>query len=476
MNQGVDSSNISNGNHQIINHQNLNGSKVSLVSHSSQNQSQPIPTNTKNQKSTSNLGKYSNYQNTITSPGKGLKSQNTSKFLSHNISSPNVEQEYQNQESQSIKETNHILKLNDAITRNKIRKTERDCDQLKLEQQKVQKVISKVEKQHNTDQQYLIKQKELEARYELDFALLKMKQNVQNESQNQNGSQKSNNQGQHSQMTTDASKDIRQKLLQENQNLQKLQEQMQHSQFDSQQCLFQLGNIENLLNQSTSQQSQTMGHQNQTSSGYGNESVNSETLNQVIIEVMDVYEKSIKRKNGEIDMIKSCLVKEKQKLIDEKENVMNQVQLLRQKRVEQQKQLCDLQKKNEINQRATLVDLLISNNLTIDQIQKQQHLYDVSCMNQKTTMMQQDGGSIERSKTVNKGQLDDNKPVQTISIDLGPVTQPPSNAAQSNQSSRVAETRKGNLGKSLTSQRSNANLAQTKQKNKENSHKSTTRY
>jgi hypothetical protein len=47
---------------------------------------------------------------------------------------------------QSIKETNHQLKLNDAITRNKIRKTERDCEVLKEEQAKLQKIIAKVEK------------------------------------------------------------------------------------------------------------------------------------------------------------------------------------------------------------------------------------------------------------------------------------------------------------------------------------------
>lgn len=68
-----------------------------------------------------------------------------------------------------------MLKLNDAITRNKIRKTERDCEELKDEQSKLQKVIAKVEKQHNTDQQYLIKQKELQARYELDLALMQVK-------------------------------------------------------------------------------------------------------------------------------------------------------------------------------------------------------------------------------------------------------------------------------------------------------------
>lgn len=44
-------------------------------------------------------------------------------------------------------------------------------------------------------------------------------------------------------------------------------------------------------------------------------------LNQIIIEVVDVYERSIKRKNGEIDMIKSCLLKDKNKLSDEKEQM-----------------------------------------------------------------------------------------------------------------------------------------------------------
>jgi len=41
-----------------------------------------------------------------------------------------------------------------------------------------------------------------------------------------------------------------------------------------------------------------------------------------------VYERSIKRKNGEIDMIKSCLIKEKQKLQDEKEKIQKQTKLL----------------------------------------------------------------------------------------------------------------------------------------------------
>lgn len=50
-----------------------------------------------------------------------------------------------------------------------------------------------------------------------------------------------------------------------------------------------------------------------------NQEVDAATLNQLIIEVVDVYEKSIKRKNAEIDIIKGCLVREKQKLETEKE-------------------------------------------------------------------------------------------------------------------------------------------------------------
>jgi len=42
--------------------------------------------------------------------------------------------------------------------------------------------------------------------------------------------------------------------------------------------------------------------------------MSTDNLNQIIIEVVDVYERSIKRKNGEIEMIKNCLIKEKQKL------------------------------------------------------------------------------------------------------------------------------------------------------------------
>jgi hypothetical protein len=39
-----------------------------------------------------------------------------------------------------------------------------------------------------------------------------------------------------------------------------------------------------------------------------------ETINQSIIEIIDVYERSIKRKNAEIEVIKSCLSREKSKL------------------------------------------------------------------------------------------------------------------------------------------------------------------
>jgi len=35
--------------------------------------------------------------------------------------------------------------------------------------------------------------------------------------------------------------------------------------------------------------------------------------------VIEVYEKSLNRKNQEIDVIKSCLDKEKEKLLNEKE-------------------------------------------------------------------------------------------------------------------------------------------------------------
>lgn len=50
-----------------------------------------------------------------------------------------------------LKETNHNLKLNDAILRNKIRKHERDIDTLKQDQEKVKKELVKIEKQHKTD-------------------------------------------------------------------------------------------------------------------------------------------------------------------------------------------------------------------------------------------------------------------------------------------------------------------------------------
>ena len=46
-------------------------------------------------------------------------------------------------------------------------------------------------------------------------------------------------------------------------------------------------------------------------------------LSNKIIEIVDVYERSIKRKNAEIDVIKNCLLKEKTKLNKEKEQVAN---------------------------------------------------------------------------------------------------------------------------------------------------------
>lgn len=70
-----------------------------------------------------------------------------------------------------MKETNHNLKLNDAIVRNKIRKHEREIDTLKQQQDTLNKELTKLNKQHNTDFQYLIKQKELESRFEIDIAL-----------------------------------------------------------------------------------------------------------------------------------------------------------------------------------------------------------------------------------------------------------------------------------------------------------------
>lgn len=45
-----------------------------------------------------------------------------------------------------LKETNHNLKLNDAIIRNKIRKEEREIETTKLDQEKVKKEITKLEK------------------------------------------------------------------------------------------------------------------------------------------------------------------------------------------------------------------------------------------------------------------------------------------------------------------------------------------
>eukprot|EP00350_Pseudokeronopsis_sp_OXSARD2_P009764 CAMPEP_0170541530 /NCGR_PEP_ID=MMETSP0211-20121228/1241_1 /TAXON_ID=311385 /ORGANISM="Pseudokeronopsis sp., Strain OXSARD2" /LENGTH=90 /DNA_ID=CAMNT_0010844295 /DNA_START=137 /DNA_END=409 /DNA_ORIENTATION=+ len=63
------------------------------------------------------------------------------------------------------------MKLNDAILRNRIRKVEKEVEELKIEQAKVEKDVKKVQKQNNTDCQYLIKQKELQERYELDLQL-----------------------------------------------------------------------------------------------------------------------------------------------------------------------------------------------------------------------------------------------------------------------------------------------------------------
>jgi len=63
------------------------------------------------------------------------------------------------------------MKLNDAILRNRIRKVEKEVEELKIEQAKVDKDVKKVQKQNNTDCQYLIKQKELQERYELDLQL-----------------------------------------------------------------------------------------------------------------------------------------------------------------------------------------------------------------------------------------------------------------------------------------------------------------
>ena len=48
---------------------------------------------------------------------------------------------------------------------------------------------------------------------------------------------------------------------------------------------------------------------------------NPDVLNQAIMDIIEVYERSITRKNSEIEVIKSCLDKEKDKLVTEQENV-----------------------------------------------------------------------------------------------------------------------------------------------------------
>jgi hypothetical protein len=41
----------------------------------------------------------------------------------------------------------------------------------------------------------------------------------------------------------------------------------------------------------------------------------------LVVEIIDIYEKSLKRKNQEIDVIKSCLEREKEKLLKEKQAI-----------------------------------------------------------------------------------------------------------------------------------------------------------
>lgn len=48
---------------------------------------------------------------------------------------------------------------------------------------------------------------------------------------------------------------------------------------------------------------------------------NPDVLNQSIMDIIEVYERSITRKNSEIEVIKSCLEKEKEKLINEQESI-----------------------------------------------------------------------------------------------------------------------------------------------------------
>ena len=52
----------------------------------------------------------------------------------------------QNEQVQQMKIANHNLKLNDAIVRNKIRKSEKEIEDLKAEQQTIMKEYTKFEK------------------------------------------------------------------------------------------------------------------------------------------------------------------------------------------------------------------------------------------------------------------------------------------------------------------------------------------
>ena len=78
-----------------------------------------------------------------------------------------------------------------------------------------------------------------------------------------------------------------------------LQSQLQTSSADSSASLTHLTSLERALSGSADQDS----------------------LNEAIIEIIEVYERSLSRKNAEMGVIKNCLLREKDKLLREKESI-----------------------------------------------------------------------------------------------------------------------------------------------------------
>jgi len=73
---------------------------------------------------------------------------------------------------------------------------------------------------------------------------------------------------------------------------------------------------------------------------------NIDELNRLVMELFNQYEASLKRKDEEISVVKQCLKAEEDKLYNERQRLEQKAKLLKEKRIEQQHKLAELEGSN----------------------------------------------------------------------------------------------------------------------------------